>query len=104
MKRTIGKTHHRLQLLVSLLQMEPQVLSCLERENREADEMCMVSQTVSSSNPMNEHLNVECTSEREIPTTTGKMQQFDAKEARPLQNIDNSFRSRLPTSAANQIE
>jgi len=25
-------------------------------------------------------------------------------ESRPLRNTDNSFRSRLPTSAANQIE
>jgi len=79
-------------------------VNCLQRESHEADGMCIVSRMIANSNARNEHLNVEFTSKREIPTSTGKMQQFDAKEARPLQNIDNSFRSRLPPSAANQIE
>ncbi|ONK71345.1 uncharacterized protein A4U43_C04F7520 [Asparagus officinalis] len=47
--------------------------------------------------------NVEHSSKRDTPTSA-KMQQFNAKEARPLQNGNNSFRSRLPTTATTQME
>lgn len=76
----------------------------LERQNHEADQLCVASRMVTNSNANNEHFNAEHTNKKETPTSTSKMLQFDAKEARPLQNIDNSFRSRLLTSATNQID
>lgn len=75
-----------------------------ERKNHEADQMFVASQMVTDANANNEHFDADHRNKGETPTSTIKMLQFDAEEARPLQNIDNSFRSRLPTSATNQIE